>query len=281
MVVVVGTPLDFRLSFGRSATPRSSTSSTPRRSGPATSTPRCRPPATSARSSRHWPTGRADGPTTSRGSPAPAGRSSRAAAADELAGLEADSDADQADPHLRRAAPACSTATRSSSATAATSCRTRASTSTPTSPAAGSTPGPYGCLGTGMGYAMAARIARPDKQVVVMLGDGAAGFSLMDVDTLVRHDLPVVIVVGNNGIWGLEKHPMQALYGYDVAADLQPGLSLRRRGAGARRRRRDRRRPRTTIGPALDRALRRRRAVPGQRPHRPRGHVPPTSRTSA
>jgi acetolactate synthase-1/2/3 large subunit len=45
----------------------------------------------------------------------------------------------------------------------------------------------------------------------------------MDVDTLVRHDLPVVIVVGNNGIWGLEKHPMQMLYGYDVAADLQPG----------------------------------------------------------
>ena len=45
----------------------------------------------------------------------------------------------------------------------------------------------------------------------------------MDVDTLVRHGLPVVIVVGNNGIWGLEKHPMQALYGYDVAADLQPG----------------------------------------------------------
>ncbi len=84
-------------------------------------------------------------------------------------------------------------------------------------------PGPYGCLGTGLGYAIAARLARPDKQVVLLLGDGAAGFSLMDVDTLVRHGLPVVMVCGNNGIWGLEKHPMQALYGYDVAADLQPG----------------------------------------------------------
>jgi acetolactate synthase I/II/III large subunit len=83
--------------------------------------------------------------------------------------------------------------------------------------------GPYGCLGTGMGYAMAARLAHPDRQVVALLGDGAAGFSLMDVDTLVRHDLPVVMVVGNNGIWGLEKHPMQMLYGYDVAADLQTG----------------------------------------------------------
>ena len=83
-------------------------------------------------------------------------------------------------------------------------------------------PGPYGCLGTGLGYAIAARIARPSAQVVLLLGDGAAGFSLMDVDTCVRHRLPVVIVCGNNGIWGLEKHPMQALYGYDVAADLQP-----------------------------------------------------------
>jgi acetolactate synthase-1/2/3 large subunit len=56
------------------------------------------------------------------------------------------------------------------------------------------------------------------------MGDGAAGFSLMDVESLVRQDMPVVIVVGNNGIWGLEKHPMKAMYGYDVAADLQPGL---------------------------------------------------------
>lgn len=83
-------------------------------------------------------------------------------------------------------------------------------------------PGPYGCLGTGLGYAMGARVARPDAQIVVLLGDGAAGFSLMDVDSLVRHRLPVVLVVGNNGIWGLEKHPMQALYGYDVVADLTP-----------------------------------------------------------
>jgi len=85
-------------------------------------------------------------------------------------------------------------------------------------------PGPYGCLGTGMGYAMGARVTYPDRQICVLMGDGAAGFSLMDVEALVRQQLPVVIVVGNNGIWGLEKHPMQAMYGYDVAADLQPGL---------------------------------------------------------
>jgi acetolactate synthase-1/2/3 large subunit len=83
-------------------------------------------------------------------------------------------------------------------------------------------PGPYGCLGTGMGYAMAARLARPDRQVVVMMGDGAAGFSLLDVDTLVRHGLPVVVIVGNNGCWALEKFPMTKLYGYHVAAELRP-----------------------------------------------------------
>jgi acetolactate synthase-1/2/3 large subunit len=85
-------------------------------------------------------------------------------------------------------------------------------------------PGPYGCLGTGMGYAMGARVSYPDRQICVLMGDGAAGFSLMDVESLVRQKLPVVIVVGNNGIWGLEKHPMQAMYGYDVAAELQPEL---------------------------------------------------------
>jgi acetolactate synthase I/II/III large subunit len=114
--------------------------------------------------------------------------------------------------------------------------------------------GPYGCLGTGLGYAMAARVAHPGRQVVALLGDGAAGFSLMDVDTLVRHQLPVVMLVGNNGIWGLEKHPMHALYGYDVAADLQPGCRYDRivtalGGAG------ETVSDPEEVGPALDRAL--------------------------
>lgn len=81
-------------------------------------------------------------------------------------------------------------------------------------------PGPFGCLGTGLGYAMAARVVHPERQVVLMAGDGALGFCGMDMDTLCRLGLPVVIVVGNNGIWGLEKHPMKMIYGYDVAADL-------------------------------------------------------------
>jgi acetolactate synthase I/II/III large subunit len=85
-------------------------------------------------------------------------------------------------------------------------------------------PGPFGCLGVGPGYAIAARLAHPDRQVVVLFGDGAIGFSGMELETLARLQLPVVCIVGNNGIWGLEKHPMRALYGYDIAADLRPGI---------------------------------------------------------
>lgn len=84
-------------------------------------------------------------------------------------------------------------------------------------------PGPYGCLGTGMGYALAAALAHPDRQVVVCFGDGAIGFTLSDLDTLVRHGVNVTAVIGNNGIWGLEKHPMQMIFGYDVVAELRPG----------------------------------------------------------
>ncbi len=115
-------------------------------------------------------------------------------------------------------------------------------------------PGPYGCLGTGLGYALASAIAKPSSQTVLLMGDGAAGFSLMDVDTLVRQNLPVVMVVGNNSAWGLEKHPMRLLHQYDVAADLQPGTRYDEvvaalGGAG------ETVRDPGQIGPALDRAF--------------------------
>jgi acetolactate synthase I/II/III large subunit len=83
-------------------------------------------------------------------------------------------------------------------------------------------PGPYGCLGSGPGYALAAKLAHPDRQVCLLLGDGAFGFAGLEFDTFVRHGLPIVGVMGNNGIWALEKHPMEFLYGYSVVADLQP-----------------------------------------------------------
>ena len=83
-------------------------------------------------------------------------------------------------------------------------------------------PGPFGCLGAGPGQAIGAKVANPDRQVCLLLGDGPFGFAGMEFDTMARHGLGVVGVMGNNGIWGLEHHPMQFLYGYSVAAELRP-----------------------------------------------------------
>jgi thiamine pyrophosphate-dependent acetolactate synthase large subunit-like protein len=82
-------------------------------------------------------------------------------------------------------------------------------------------PGPFGCLGAGPGQAIGAKVAHPDHQVCLLLGDGAFGFAGMEFDTMSRHGLGVVGVMGNNGIWGLEHHPMKFLYGYSVAAELR------------------------------------------------------------
>lgn len=115
-------------------------------------------------------------------------------------------------------------------------------------------PGPFGCLGAGIGAAIAARLARPRSQVVLLLGDGAAGFALSDVDTLVRHRIPVVMVMGNNSAWALEKGPMQMIYGYDVVADLAPQTRydqvVTALGGGGEMVTNPR-----EIGPALDRAF--------------------------
>ena len=134
---------------------------------------------------------------------------------------------------------------------------------------AGSTPGRTAASAT-----VRATRSRPGwpvrrSQIVALLGDGAAGFSLMDADTLVRHDLPVVMIVGNNGIWGLEKHPMQAVYGWDVACDLQPGCRYDEVVRCPRRSGRDGAGPRGDRAGARPRLLRR-RAVPGQRADRSR-----------
>jgi thiamine pyrophosphate-dependent acetolactate synthase large subunit-like protein len=81
--------------------------------------------------------------------------------------------------------------------------------------------GPFGCLGAGPGYALAAKLAHPDRQVVLLLGDGAFGLSGMEFDTLARHGVNVIGVMGNNGMLALEHHPMTSLYGYSVAAELR------------------------------------------------------------
>lgn len=62
-------------------------------------------------------------------------------------------------------------------------------------------PGQFGCLGAGSGFAAAAQLARPGKQVCIVYGDGAFGLTGFDVETYVRFNLPIVSVVGNNGAW--------------------------------------------------------------------------------
>jgi len=115
-------------------------------------------------------------------------------------------------------------------------------------------PGPYGCLGIGLGSAIGARAALPDRPVVVLLGDGAAGFSLMEFETLVRYRLPAVIIVGNNDGWGLEKEHMWALYGYHVVAELAPGTRYHDVAAGLGGHG-ELVRSAAELGPALERAL--------------------------
>ena len=62
-------------------------------------------------------------------------------------------------------------------------------------------PGPFGTLGTGAPYAIAAQIAFPEKTVGVIFGDGGFGFNGMEYDTMIRLGLPVIGVVGNDGVW--------------------------------------------------------------------------------
>ncbi len=62
-------------------------------------------------------------------------------------------------------------------------------------------PGPFGTLGTGAPYAIAAKVAFPEKTVGIVFGDGGFGFNGMEYDTMVRLALPIIGVVGNDGIW--------------------------------------------------------------------------------
>ncbi|HEX3182298.1 MAG TPA: thiamine pyrophosphate-binding protein [Beijerinckiaceae bacterium] len=82
-------------------------------------------------------------------------------------------------------------------------------------------PGPFGCIGVGVPYGVAASLAYPDRPVVVATGDGSFGFNAMEVDTAVRHKAPVLIVVANNGAWQIEVHDQKVTHGKVVGTQLQ------------------------------------------------------------
>lgn len=76
-------------------------------------------------------------------------------------------------------------------------------------------PGPLGTLGVGAPFAIAAKLANPEKPVVIVYGDGSFGFNGMEFDTAVRFGLPIIGVLGNDGAWGQMMRPQGAVYGWD------------------------------------------------------------------
>ncbi len=84
------------------------------------------------------------------------------------------------------------------------------------------TNGTLGMIGWGVPYGVGAQTALPGSRVVVLTGDGAFGFNGMELDTAVRHNLPIVIVVGNDSVWGIDYHQQVQLFGKSVATELLP-----------------------------------------------------------
>jgi acetolactate synthase-1/2/3 large subunit len=84
--------------------------------------------------------------------------------------------------------------------------------------------GYLGCLGVGIPFGMAAKIAHPDRQVLTIIGDGSAGLNFSEFDTAVRHNTPLVVVVNNDQGWGMIRHGQIRMYGEDrvVGAELGP-----------------------------------------------------------
>lgn len=81
-----------------------------------------------------------------------------------------------------------------------------------------------GCLGTGIPFAMAAKLAHPDKPVIVLNGDGSFGFNSMEFDTAVRHNIPIICVVNNDCAWGMIKHSQRMSLGEDRCTCAELGM---------------------------------------------------------
>jgi acetolactate synthase-1/2/3 large subunit len=73
--------------------------------------------------------------------------------------------------------------------------------------------GYLGCLGIGIPFALAAKVAHPDRQVVCVIGDGSVGLNFAEFDTAVRHNLPITVIVNNDAQWGMSKHGQVLAWG--------------------------------------------------------------------
>ncbi|MCJ8499402.1 thiamine pyrophosphate-binding protein [Desulfatitalea alkaliphila] len=96
-------------------------------------------------------------------------------------------------------------------------------------------PGPFGTLGVGAGFAAGAQLVRPGEEVWLLYGDGAAGYSLQEMDTFVRHGLPIIAVVGNDAAWAQIARDQVKLLEDDVATTLRRSdYHIVARGFGAK-----------------------------------------------
>jgi thiamine pyrophosphate-dependent acetolactate synthase large subunit-like protein len=117
-------------------------------------------------------------------------------------------------------------------------------------------PGPFGCLGVGPSFAIAAKLAKPDKQVLIVYGDGSFGLNAMEYESAIRQRIPFVGIIGNDGAWGQIKVAQEMLYGPGnaPASELDPEAPYHRMveglgGYGEKVNQPD------EIGPALKRAF--------------------------
>jgi acetolactate synthase-1/2/3 large subunit len=114
--------------------------------------------------------------------------------------------------------------------------------------------GAFGCLGVGVPFANGAALATPGRPVVAVIGDGSIGFTVMEVDTAVRHGADVLFVVANNEAWNIERHDQLSRYRGNLVGVELPGCryDLVARGLGAHAERVE---SHAELGPALDRAM--------------------------
>jgi acetolactate synthase-1/2/3 large subunit len=85
--------------------------------------------------------------------------------------------------------------------------------------------GYLGCLGIGLAFALAAKLAHPDEPAVLLTGDGSVGLNFTEFDTAVRHNLPVTVVINNDQAWGMCKHEQMVRLGNERVIGTELGLT--------------------------------------------------------
>ena len=85
--------------------------------------------------------------------------------------------------------------------------------------------GPLWCIGVGVPFGIAAKLARPDDQVLILSGDGSFGYGVFEYNTAIRHDIPIVSVVSNDAAWGMIKHDQKSAYGEGGVTGTELGIT--------------------------------------------------------